>query len=141
MKPLVQILVAVTILLSTGCSVVPEPPSLYDEEVVLRVWDALDLRYGGDAFFECEYLTVVEGRIEIIKPYPISEIAVATYLPPSDQPEFLRRVESTPGEDDFALEGTTLRFHPCHNDRNLFVAWIPASPGTRRAPEKEASKE
>ena len=141
MKPLVQILIAMTILLSTGCSVVPEPPSLYDEEVVLRVWDVLDLRYGEDVFFECEYLTVVEGRIEIIKPYPICEIAVATYSPQSGRPEFLRRVESTPGDDDFAIQGTTLRFHPHHNDRSLFVAWIPDLSGTGRAAEKENSRQ
>lgn len=117
---LTSILVALCVF---GCRLLPEPPTLYDEEVVLRVWDSLDVHYGSETFFECEYLPVLDGKIEIIKPYGISDIAVVSYSPSANKTTFFRVVTSSPGENEVVVEGTTLRFHSCHEGQSLFVAW------------------
>jgi hypothetical protein len=119
---------ALVVLLALGaisCRVVPETPPTYSEEIVLRVWDALDAHYGSEAFFECEHLPVVGGKIRIIRPYLISNITVLSYLPWTDRMKFFHPVRSSPGPDKFLVEGTTLHFDPRHEGENLFVAWIP----------------
>ncbi len=106
-----------------GCRTAPEQPSLYDEEIVLRVWDALDSHYGSEAFFECEYLPVVNGRIEIIKPYAISDLLAVSHPPSAAKPELFRVVESNPGENEVVIRGTSLHFHQSCEGQSLFVAW------------------
>jgi hypothetical protein len=108
-----------------GCRTFPEPPSLYSEEVVLRVWDVLDDYYGSEAFFECELLPVRGKMIRIVKPYGVSHVAVVAYSPAEDMPVLFQAVQSNPGENEVVIEGTTLHFHPCREDQRLFVAWVP----------------
>jgi len=110
---------------AVGCRTVPEPPSLYDEEVVLRVLEVLDDYYESETFFECEHLPVRDRRIRIIKPYGVSRIAVVAHSRLESMPLVFRAVASNPGEDEVVIEGTTLYFHPCREKQSLFVAWVP----------------
>jgi len=119
-----------------GCHITPKRPSLHDEEIVLRVWDALDTRYGTETLFECEYLPVTNGRIEIIKPYCVSDIAVVTHSPSGTEPKFFRAVGSNPGENEFVIRGNCLLFHPSHEGQSLFVAWKREQPETSLAPKR-----
>ncbi len=116
-----------------GCRVFPEVPGLYNEDIVLRVWDALDAHYGSEIFFECEYLTVLDGRIEIVRPYPVSDIAVVAYALRANEIRFFRPVRSDPGESEFVVEGTTLRFNSRYENQTLFVAWIPDLSGVQHS--------
>ncbi len=111
-----------------GCGTVPEPRWAYDEQVVLRVWDTLDLHYGSDSFFECEFLPVVNCEIRIIKPYRLHDITVAEYSPSANEVRLFRSVASNPSEYEVVVEGTSLIFHPCHENDCLFVAWMPDVP-------------
>lgn len=122
---------------AVGCRLLPALPTFYNEEVVLGVWDTLDAHYGSETFFECEYLRVRDGRIEIIKPYAISRIAVVAYSPRVNRVRLFRAVPSNPGKDDFVNEGTTLRFNSCRENQNLFVAWIPDLSGARLRGQKQ----
>jgi hypothetical protein len=119
-----------------GCHTAPEQPSLYDEEIVLRVWDALDSHYGSEAFFECEYLPVVNGRIEIIKPYAISGLLAVSHPPSAAKPELFRVVESNPGENEVVIRGTSLHFHQSREGQSLFVAWKRDLPKTWLSPQE-----
>ncbi len=120
-----------------GCRLLPALPTFYSEEIALRVWDTLDAHYGSETFFECEHLRVLDGRIEIIKPYAISRIAVVAYSPRANRVRFLRAVRSNPGNDEFVIEGKTLRFNSCRENQNLFVAWIPDLSGMRLGKRKQ----
>lgn len=120
-----------------GCRILPEPTTLYNEEIVLRVWDSFDARYGSEIFFECEYLPVLEGRINIVKPYGISDVVVATCSPPTGDVKFFQPVESNPGPDEVVVAGTTLRFNAFHEGQNLFVAWIPHASATNVSKRKQ----
>jgi hypothetical protein len=127
-KLITPLLLAVLV---AGCRVLPEPAALYNEEIVLQVWDALDAYYGSDAFFECEYLRVHGGKIELTKPYPISDIAVVQHsssTPPAAGVKLFRPVLSHPGQNEVVIEGTTLHFNPSYENEKLFVAWKPQSP-------------
>ncbi len=117
-----------------GCRTISEPPRPHNEEAVLRVWDALASRYGSDGLFECEYLRVLDGKIEIEKPYAVSDIAVLAYSPSRSAVTFFRTVDSNPAEGEVVVDGATLHFHPCHKGESLFVAWkrhlAESQPGT-----------
>jgi len=120
-----------------GCRVLPQQPLSYNEDVVLRVWDALDVRYGSKTFFECEYLPVLDGKIEIVKPYAVSDIAVVAYFPRANRTTFFRPVPSNPGEKEFVVEGTVVHFNPRHENRSFFVAWIPDLSGTEHDRQRQ----
>lgn len=113
------------VLCGVGCPTLPDAPPVYDEEVVLAVWDLLDDYYGSETFFECELLPVHDGEIRIIKPYGISRIAVVGYSRSEAVPIVFRAVQSNPGENEFLVRGTMLLFHPSHENQRLFVAWVP----------------
>ncbi|MDP2896933.1 MAG: hypothetical protein Q8Q12_10290 [bacterium] len=112
-------------LLVVSCGTVPDPPPLYDEEAVLRVWDVFDEHYGADTLFECELHTVRSGQISIHRPYEIGHIAVVGYSSTDDAPILFRVVPSAPGENEFVASGATLSFHESYEGQKLFVAWVP----------------
>jgi hypothetical protein len=125
-----------------GCQTVPDPTSVYDEEIVVRVWDLLDAYYGNQSFFECEYLAVRNGKIEVARPYPVSDTVVVGYSRSTNETWLFRPVSSNPGENEVVVDGTTLRFNPCHESQTVFVAWIPQvdKPGTGTTSENDRSE-
>jgi len=110
---------------AAGCRALPQSPSIDSEKIVLRVWDTLDAYYGSETSFECMYLPVLDGRIEIVKPYAISKVTVLGCSPVTGRLRPFRLVRSNPGENEFVIEGTTLYLHPCHENQSIFVAWVP----------------
>jgi len=120
-----------------SCRMLPELPAPHSEELVLRVWDALDSHYGGGISFECDYLRVVKGRIEIVKPYGISDITVVAYSNRANRVRFFRAVRSDPGENELVIKGKTLLFNSCRENHRLFVAWIPRLSETQLGRRKQ----